>query len=130
LDLPSQLGIQNVINVNNIKLFEPPLLNEIVTITHPMENIPDFQFPLLHDSIIHTKHHSTHKRVYISYLLACKGKHIAQSNWMTTYIVQNMFPRVLDEAGTLPTLNREEFAHKEAIFTYNPINKMRDNVIE
>jgi hypothetical protein len=39
LDLPPQLGIHNVINVNHLKLFEPPLLEEPVTITHPVDNI-------------------------------------------------------------------------------------------
>ena len=46
LDLPPQLGIQNIINVNHLKLFEHPLLEEPVTITHLVENILDFQCPL------------------------------------------------------------------------------------
>ena len=37
-----QLRIHDVINVNQLKLFEPPLLEEVVTINHPTDNIPDF----------------------------------------------------------------------------------------
>jgi hypothetical protein len=59
LDLPTQLGIHNVINVNHLKLFEPSLLEELVTITHPVENIPDFQLPLAKDTILDTRSHST-----------------------------------------------------------------------
>ena len=54
LDLPPQLGIHNVINVNHLKLFEPSLLEELFTITHPMDNIPDFQIPLAKDTILDT----------------------------------------------------------------------------
>jgi hypothetical protein len=46
LDMPPQMGIHNVINVNNLKLFEPSLLEELVTITHQVDKIIDFQLPL------------------------------------------------------------------------------------
>jgi hypothetical protein len=52
LDLPAHLGIHDVLNVNNLKLFEPPILEDTVTVQHPMDNIPDFQPPLLHDKIM------------------------------------------------------------------------------
>ena len=47
LDLPPQLGIHNVINVNHLKNFEPSLMEEPVTINHVVDNIPDFQIPLI-----------------------------------------------------------------------------------
>ena len=59
LDLPPQLGIHNVINVNHLKLFEPSLLEEPITITHLVENIPNFQLPLAKDTILDTQSHST-----------------------------------------------------------------------
>jgi hypothetical protein len=52
LDLPPQLGIHNVIKVNHLNLFEPSLLEEPVTITNLVENIPDFQLPLAKDTIL------------------------------------------------------------------------------
>jgi hypothetical protein len=124
------LGIHNVINVNNLKLFEPPLLDEPATISHPVENIPDFQLPILQDTIFQTKSRSTCQREYISYLLARKGQTPTQAKWMTTHMVQRMFPHVLEEARMLPDLNRDELGHKEANIPYNPINKIGDNVLE
>jgi hypothetical protein len=53
-DLPPQLGIHNVINVNHLNFFEPSLLEEPVTITHVVYKIPDFQIPLAKDTILDT----------------------------------------------------------------------------
>lgn len=52
LDLPPHLGIHAIQNINNLKLFEPPLLEDTVTVQHPMDNILYFQPPLLHDQIM------------------------------------------------------------------------------
>jgi hypothetical protein len=52
LEFPAQLDICDVLNVNNIKLFDPSLLEEIVTIQHLVDNIPNFQLPLLTDKIM------------------------------------------------------------------------------
>jgi hypothetical protein len=54
LDLPPQLRIHNVINVNHLKFFDPSLLEEPITITHPVDNISDFQLPLAKDTILDT----------------------------------------------------------------------------
>jgi hypothetical protein len=74
LDLPPQLGIDNVINVNNLKLFEPSILEEPVTITHPVDNIHDFQLPLAKDIILDTRSCSTRHQTYTSYLVARQGQ--------------------------------------------------------
>lgn len=108
LDLPPQLGIHDVINVNQLKLFEPPLLEEPVTITHPVDNISDFQLPVAKDTILDTKTRSTRNREHISYLVARQGQTAAQATWMTAETLQHRFPQLFMEAGTLPTLNREE----------------------
>ena len=42
LALSTQLGIHDVLKVNNLKLFEPPLLDEAVIVHHPVDNISDF----------------------------------------------------------------------------------------
>ena len=73
LDLPTQLGIHDVLNVNNLKLFEPPLLDEAVTVHHPVDNIPYFQPPLLSDQILDSHIRTTRKQQYISYLVGRKG---------------------------------------------------------
>lgn len=51
LDFPPQLGIHDVLNMNNIKLFDPRLLEEPTTVQHPVDNIVDLQPPLLADTI-------------------------------------------------------------------------------
>ena len=92
LDLPPQLGIHDVINVNQLKLFEPPLLEEPVTITHPVDNIPDFQMPLDKDTILDTKTRFTRNREHISYLVARQGQAAAQATWMIAEALQHRFP--------------------------------------
>jgi hypothetical protein len=98
LDLPPQLGIHNVINVNHLKLFEPPLLEEPVTITHPVDNILDFQLPLAKDTLLDTQTRSTRHRAYTSYLVASQGQTPAQAKWITAEVLHNKFPHLLMEA--------------------------------
>ena len=113
LDLPPQLGIHNVINVNHLKLFEPPLLDQPFTITDPVDSIPDFHIPVAKDTLLDTRTHSTRHRVYTSYLVACKGKTLAQAKRITVEVLHSMFPHLLREARMLTDLNREELGHRE-----------------
>ena len=83
-------------------------MEEPVIITHPVDNIPDFQMPLDKDTILDTKTRSTRNQEHISYLVARQGKTAAQATWMTTEALQHRLPQLFMEAGTLPTLNREE----------------------
>ena len=99
LDLPTQLGIHNVINVNNLKLFEPPILEDAVPITHPMDIIPDFQMPVQEDTILESKQRTTRNTQYISYLVARKGQTPAQAKWMNKEMILRLFPHLLQEAG-------------------------------
>jgi len=55
LDLPLQLGIHALINVNNFKLYIPSFLDEEVIVTHTVDNIPKIQLPLLEDAILEAK---------------------------------------------------------------------------
>jgi hypothetical protein len=60
LDFPPQLGIHDVLNMNNIKLFDPPLLEEPTTIQHLVDNIVDLQPPLLTYTIPYSITCTTH----------------------------------------------------------------------
>lgn len=113
LDLPSQLGIHNVLNVNNLKLFEPPLLEESVTIHHPVDNILDFQPPLLKDTILDFKKWDTRHQPCFSYLVGRKGHTPAQAKWINAETLQRNFPQLVEETGTLPDLNREELGNQK-----------------
>jgi hypothetical protein len=108
LDLPTHLGIHDVLNVNNLKLFELPLLEDTVTVQHPMDNILDFQPPLLHDQILDSKTRTTRQQQHVSYLVDRQGQNPAQAKWMTIETVQRWFPELLAKAGMLSDLNREE----------------------
>ena len=102
-----------MLNVNNLKLFEPPLLDEVVTVHHPMDNIPYFQPPLLSDQILDSQIRTICKQQYISYLVGQKRHPPAQAKWMSAETLKLKFPPLLTEAGTLPDLNREELGHQE-----------------
>jgi hypothetical protein len=42
MHMPSYLDIHDVLIVNNLNIFEPPLLEEVVIAHHPVDNIPNF----------------------------------------------------------------------------------------
>jgi len=48
------LGIHDVVNVNSLKRYEPPLIEEYMTIFHPSELVPNFQPPLLEETTMDT----------------------------------------------------------------------------
>jgi len=89
LDLPPHLGIHNVINVNHLKFFKPPLLEEAVTITHPVNNIPYFQLPLTTDTLLDTRTRSTRNKAYTSYLVVrpnSSSEHVDDSCSSTNHV--------------------------------------------
>jgi hypothetical protein len=63
----TQHSIHDVLNVNNLNLFEPPLLYEVVTIIHQMDNIQIFHPPFLVDRILHSMTRRTSQQQYILY---------------------------------------------------------------
>jgi hypothetical protein len=79
LDLPPHLGIHDVLNVNNLKLFEPPLLEDTVTVIHLVDNILDFQHPLLMDQILDRKTRTTRQQQHVSYLVGQAGTNSSTS---------------------------------------------------
>jgi len=60
LDIPPHLRIHGILKVNNMKLFEPLLLEDIVSLLHPVENILYFQHPLFIDQIMDNKAKETY----------------------------------------------------------------------
>lgn len=52
LDLPCQLCLHNVVNVNHLKPYEPLILEEEVHISHPFNKIMDFQQLLEEDTLL------------------------------------------------------------------------------
>jgi hypothetical protein len=99
LDLPPQLGIHDVLNVNNLKLFESSLLEEVVPVQHLVDNIPYFQPPLLEDTILEQRIRQTRSTEYISYLVGRKGDTLAQARWISADKLKRSFPHLVAEAG-------------------------------
>jgi len=108
LDIPPQQGIHNVLNEHHPKLFEPPLLEVPVTISHQGYNTQNFQLHFSKDTLLDTRTHSTRQRAYTSYMVAQQGQTPAQAQWMTAEVMHRMFPHILIQLGTLPDLNKEE----------------------
>lgn len=69
LELPPQLGIHVVLNINNPKRFEQSLLEEEVAVKHPVDIILDFQPPLLEDTILEQRTRHTRAQTHTSYLV-------------------------------------------------------------
>jgi hypothetical protein len=111
------LDIHDVLNVNNLKLFEPPLLEEasqfiIRWIIFQIFNLLCSLIPFLTP-----RPRTTRQQKYVSYLVGRKGQTPTQAKWMSTETLQRNFPHLLVEAGMLPDLNREELGHQEVCTT-------------
>jgi hypothetical protein len=99
LDFPPQLGIHDVVNVNSLKCYEPPLLEEEVTISHPSELVPYFQPPLLQDTVLDTCTTTTRTQQHTSFLVGRKGQLPAQAKWLSQSSMSQQFPQFLMEVG-------------------------------
>ena len=99
LALSTQLGIHDMLKVNNLKLFEPPLLDEVVTVHHLVDNILDFQPPLLFDQILGSQTKTTRKKQYISYLVGRKGHPPYQTKWMSAEILKRKISSFVGGSG-------------------------------
>ena len=83
LDLLAHLGIHDVINVDLLKPYEESTLETSIPIHHPQNVIPDFQLPLLIDTIFDTKQRTMRHGSTTSYLVAKKGKLPHQARWIS-----------------------------------------------
>ena len=91
LDFPPQLGIHDVVNVNNLKHYEPPLLEDNVTVSHHVDLILDFKPPFLQDIVLDTHHTTTHHQQHTSYLVGCTGQTPSQAKWFSVAIMHKRF---------------------------------------
>jgi len=73
LELPPQLSIHDVLNVSNLKWFEPSLLEEEVHVQHPIDVIPEFQPSLLGNKILEQRTRNMRAHTYTYYLVDRKG---------------------------------------------------------
>jgi len=107
-----------VVNVNNMKHYEPPLLEDNVIVSHPIKLIPYFHPPFLQVTLLDTRHTTTHHQEHTSYPFGhtCQAPYLAKR--FSKYSMHKNFPHLLMEVGTLPVLNREELVNP----TYTHVN--------
>lgn len=108
LDFFPRLGIHDVVNLNSLKRYEPPLLEESIIISHPTELVPDFQPPLLQDTILDSRFTTIRNQQHYSYLVGRQGQTPACAHWYSEVALRQHFLDSLTEVGTLSGLNREE----------------------
>jgi len=99
LELPTQLGIHDVIHVANLNWFEPSLLEEEVQVQHHMDVIQDIQPPLLEDKILEQRTCNTRSETYTSHLVGRKRELPIQSWWYSETRMMEYFPHLMSEVG-------------------------------
>ena len=100
LDFPPQLGIHDVINVQNLKLYEPPLSEEELQVLSPTDNITDFLPPFAEGTLLDVRTRSTRQQHH-SYLVRHKGKLPTQAKWFSQAAFQAQFSHLVENVGTL-----------------------------
>jgi hypothetical protein len=98
LDLPPYMHIYSIVNVENLKLFEPPMImdhDEEVSIDSFDEFAPEY-LDELHEYIILDRRTRTSHRGDIDYLrVVLKGTHPSRAKWIEKDKVRGLFPHLL-----------------------------------
>jgi len=84
LELPPQFGIHDVLDFNNLKRFEPYLVDEDVVVQHLVDIILDLQPPPLEDTILEQRTRHTRSQEYTSYLVGKKGELPVKARWLSS----------------------------------------------
>jgi hypothetical protein len=100
-----------VVNVNSLKYYEPPLLEDIIIVSHPITLIPGFQAPLLQQTLPDTHHTTTRHQQHTSHLVGHTRQTPAQVKWFSKDAMHKYFFHLLIEVGTLLGLNKEELGN-------------------
>jgi hypothetical protein len=97
LDLPTYMHIYSVVNVENLKLFEPPMImdqDEEVSIPSFDEFSPEY-LDELHEYIILDRRMRTSCRGDVNYLrVGLKGTHPSKAKWIENDKVRGLFPHL------------------------------------
>ena len=100
LNLPPYMQIYSVINVENLKLYEPPMImDEEINIQIPSvhDMAPEYMNEL-QDDVILDKNVRTSQRGNAEYLrVGLKGMHPSKARWMEIGKVRELYPHLLAE---------------------------------
>jgi hypothetical protein len=97
LDLPPYMHIYSVVNVENLKHFEPPMImdqGEEVSLPLVDEFSPDYLDEMKEDIILDRKTRTSH-RGDVNYLrVGLKGTHPSKEKWIEKDKVRELFPHL------------------------------------
>jgi hypothetical protein len=97
LDLPPYMQIYSVVNVENLKLYEPPMImdqRESVSVPSVDEFSPEYLDELKEDIIL-DRRTRTSRRGDVEYLrVGLKGTHPSKSRWIEKGKVREKFPHL------------------------------------
>jgi len=99
LDLPSYMKIYSVVNVENLRLYEPPLIEdqgESVQIPSIEDFSPEFLDELQQDTILGRRTRSS-KRGNVDYLqVGIKGTNPSKAKWIEEGKVREQYPHLFN----------------------------------
>ena len=99
LDLPSYMKIYSIVNVENLHLYEIPLINDQgsdIQLPSIKDSLPEFLDELKEDAILDRRTH-TSKRGSVDYLrIGNKGIKPSKERWMEVEKVRELFPHLLN----------------------------------
>ena len=97
LDLPPYMHIYSVVNIENLKHFEPPMImdqDEEISIPSVDEFSPEY-LDELQECIILDRRMRTSRRGDVDYLrVGLKGTHPSKANWIEKDKVRGLFPHL------------------------------------
>ena len=100
LNLPPYMQIYSVINVENLKLYEPPMImDEEINIQIPsVDDLALEYMRELQDDVILDRNIRTSRRGNAEYLrVGLKGMHPSKARWMEIGKVRELYPHLLVE---------------------------------
>ena len=100
LDLPSYMQMYSVVNVENLRLYEPPLIDDSenhVQLPSIEYFLPEFLDELREDAIL-DRRTCTSRRGDVEYLrVGIKGSKPSKEKWMELEKVRRLYPHILNK---------------------------------
>jgi hypothetical protein len=100
LDLPPYMQMYSVVNVENLKLYEPPMVmdqDESIQVPFVDDFSPEY-LNELHEDVILDRKIRTSRRGEVEYLhVGIKGVHPSKAWWMEIGKVREMYPHLFAE---------------------------------
>ena len=100
LDFPPYMQMYSVVNVENLKLYEPPMIiDQDVQVQVPSvdEFAPEYLNELQEDVILDKKVRSSRRGDMEFLCVGLKGMHPSKSQWLETRRVRELYPHLVSE---------------------------------